>query len=127
MSAYLSFAFGAGLYVSSPTYPLPCVLLSAASSLLETSSHTSFKTGSVLPGHLVPWAWTGACVLTLMVGFFLTCRAHYVNWVEFSQPGVAFLTVLLKFGVCYLDVQESGIKCHLNISTKLLLYFTLMG
>lgn len=29
--------------------------------LLETSSHSSFKTGSVLPGHLVPWAWTGAC------------------------------------------------------------------
>lgn len=64
VSACLPFAFGAGLYVSSPTYPPSCVLLSAASSLLETSSHSSLKTGSVLPDHLVPWAWTGACVLT---------------------------------------------------------------
>lgn len=53
-------------------------------------------------------------------------RTRLIGW-NFLSRGVVFLTALLKFGVCYLDVQESSIKCHLNVSTKLLFYFTLMG
>lgn len=40
---------------------------------------------------------------------------------------IFFHIVILKSGICYLDVQNSSIKWHLIISMEFSLYFTLMG